>query len=129
MRLDFLYSSRAMVAYCQERRLIVSGERKRLNVCGPYLRQIREEKNLSLIDIQAALDIDYGIFIDRTNLGRIESGARTVSDIELLVFAHLLDVSIAQLLGIEKGLVEIGDLLQKVQARHASRRRSPNKDS
>ena len=104
-------------------------EKKRLNVCGLRLRQIREARGLSLIDIQAALDIDYGIFLDRTNLGRIERGTRAVSDIELLVLAHLLDVSIEQLLGLDNDMLEIGELLQKVQVRHANRRRSANKNS
>ena len=103
-------------------------EKKRLNICGAHLRQIREEKGLSLIDIQAALDIDYGISRDRTNLGRIERGTRAVSDIELLVFAHLLDVSVGQLLGLGD-MPEIGDLLQKVQVRYASRRHGANKNS
>lgn len=104
-------------------------EKKRLNVCGIHLRQIREERGLSLIDIQAALDIDYDISLDRTNLGRIERGTRAVSDIELLVLAHLLDVSIERLLGLGSDMPEIGKLLQKVQVRHASRRRGTNKTS
>jgi len=72
--------------------------RKRLNLCGPHLKRIRLEKHLTLVDIQVTLELDYGIALDRTNLGRIENGERTVTDIELAVLAHMLDVSLADLL-------------------------------
>src|SRR5579859_4578419 len=34
--------------------------KKRLNLCGPHLRRIRQEKHLTLMDIQATLELDYG---------------------------------------------------------------------
>ena len=72
--------------------------RKRLNLCGIHFRRLRLEKRLTLVDIQATLELDYGITLDRTNLGRIENGERTVTDVELAVFAHLLGVSVERLL-------------------------------
>jgi len=71
---------------------------KRLNLCGVHLRRFRLEKHLTLTDLQAALELDYGIHLDRTNLGRIENGERTVSDVELVVFSHLLNISVEHLL-------------------------------
>ena len=71
---------------------------KRLNLCGAHLRRFRLEKHLTLADLQAALELDYGIHLDRTNLGRIENGKRTVSDVELIIFAHLLNISVECLL-------------------------------
>jgi len=72
--------------------------KKRLNLCGPHLRRLRLEQHLTLTSIQATLELDYGIALDRTNLGRIENGERTVTDIELGVLAHLLGVSLEELL-------------------------------
>ena len=49
-----------------------SRPKKRLNLCGPHLRRFRLAQNLTLVDIQATLELDYGIALDRTNLGRPE---------------------------------------------------------
>ena len=98
--------------------------KKRLNLCGPHLRRLRLERHLTLVDIQAALELEYGIALDRTNLGRIENGERTVTDIELAVLAHLLGVSIDQLLWGETppDADQIGEALKNVEVRYATRR-------
>lgn len=102
-----------------------------LNLCGKRLHQIRKSKNLSLIEIQATLDVDYGIALDRTNLGRIENGKRIVNDIELVILAHLLDVSIENLLWGETTpkTDELGDILKKVRVRHGTGNFRQSKDS
>lgn len=104
--------------------------KKRLNICGPHLRRIRQEQHLSLVDIQATLELDYGIALDRTNLGRIENGERTVTDIELAVLAHLLGVSLEHLLwgGTPPDASQINGTLEKVKLRYASRR-SPQREN
>lgn len=106
-------------------------DKKRLNLCGIYLKKFRETQNLTLTDIQAVLEIDYGIHLDRTNLGRIESGSRTVSDIELVVLANLLHVSIEQLLwGAEDKEIDVKDFINKeVQVSNVKRRGSSTKDT
>lgn len=98
--------------------------KKRLNLCGPHLRRLRLEQHLTLVDIQATLELDYGIALDRTNLGRIENGERTITDIELAVLAHLLGVSLEQLLWGETppDASQIGKALKNVEVRYASRR-------
>lgn len=102
-----------------------------LNLCGVHLRQIRKSLNWNLEDVQAALDLDYGILIDRSNLGRIENGERTVSDIELIVLAHLLGVSIEKLLWGETPPRpdELGEILKKVRVRYATGRFRQSKNS
>lgn len=102
-----------------------------LNLCGIHLRKIRKSLNMNLEDVQAALDLDYGISIDRSNLARIERGERTVSDIELVVLAHLLGVSIEKLLWGETPPKpdELGEILKKVQVRYAAGRLRQGEDS
>jgi transcriptional regulator with XRE-family HTH domain len=103
------------------------GERarkKRLNLCGPHLRRIRLAQHLTLVDLQATLELEYGIALDRTNLGRIENGERTVTDVELAVLAHLLGVPLEYLLWGETPPEpgKISGLLNGVKLRYASRR-------
>lgn len=107
------------------------GPRKRLNLCGIHLRRLRLEKHLTLIDIQATLDLDYGITLDRTNLGRIENGERTVTDVELAVLAHLLGVPVERLLWgeISPDANLLGESLKSVELRYAARRPRKSKGS
>ena len=105
--------------------------KRRLNLCGPHLRRIRLEQHLTLMDIQATLELDYGISLDRTNLGRIENGERTVTDIELAVLAHLLGVSLEYLTwgGTPPDTGHFNGTLDKVQLRYAARRPGPGKNA
>ncbi|QBD78586.1 XRE family transcriptional regulator [Ktedonosporobacter rubrisoli] len=105
--------------------------KKRLNLCGPQLRRLRLEQHLTLADIQASLDVDYNISLDRTNLGRIENGERTVTDIELAVLAHLLGVSLEELLWgtSSPDASQIGDALKDIEVRYAARRSNQNEDA
>lgn len=102
--------------------------KKRLNLCGPHLRRIRQEQHLTLVDIQATLELDYGIALDRTNLGRIENGERTVTDIELVVLARLLGVSLESLVWGETppDAGQLDGVLEKVKLRYAGRRSDQN---
>ncbi len=97
----------------------------RKNLCGLQLRKFRTERHLSIEEVAATLDVDYGILLNRTNLGRIESGERAVYDMELLALAHMFDVSVEyMLLGADSNTVEIGEILKKVQVPNATRRGS-----
>ena len=105
--------------------------KKRLNFCGLHLKRIRLERHLTLMDIQATLELDYGIALDRTNLGRIENGERTVTDVELVVLAHLLEVSIEHLIWGEASpeLGQLNGALKGVQLRYARRRTSQSENA
>lgn len=105
--------------------------KRRLNLCGPHLRRLRLAQHLTLVDIQATLELDYGIALDRTNLGRIENGERTVTDAELAVLAHLLGVSLEQLLWGETSPDgnQIADALKNVQVRYAARRSNQSENA
>ncbi len=104
--------------------------RKRLNLCGIHFRRLRLERHLTLVDIQATLELDYGMNLDRTNLGRIENGERTVTDVELAVFAHLLGVPVERLLWgeIAPQAHLPGDFLKHVELRYAARQPKKHKD-
>jgi len=108
-----------------------SDKEKRLNLCGIQLRRIRLEQNMTLADLQAGLEIEYGIALDRTNLGRIENGERTVTDVELAVLAHLLGVSVERLLWGDTvpDATEIVEALKKVKVRYAERRPSQGQNT
>jgi transcriptional regulator with XRE-family HTH domain len=105
--------------------------KRRLNLCGPHLKRLRLARNLTLVDIQATLELDYGIVLDRTNLGRIENGERTVTDLELVVLAHLLGVSLERLLwgDTPPDTNRIGKALQNVEVRYATRRSSQSENT
>jgi hypothetical protein len=111
----------------------IEGDRsrkKRLNFCGPNLKHIRHERHLTLMDIQATLELDYGIALDRTNLGRIENGERSVTAVELVVLAHLLEVSVERLLWGETPPAggQLNGVLEQVQLRYGRRRSSPSEN-
>jgi len=103
-----------------------AASKKRLNLCGIHLKRLRLERHLTLVDIQATLELEYGIALDRTNLGRIENGERTVTDIELGALADLLGVSLEQLLwgGTSPDARQIDKALKSVIIRYATRRSS-----
>jgi transcriptional regulator with XRE-family HTH domain len=90
---------------------------RKLNLCGPQLRRIRLARGLTLSAMQKALAQDYQLYRDRTNLGRIEGQKRRVSDVELLIFANILGVSVEQLLGeIPSDPIQVKAFLQHMQA-------------
>lgn len=67
------------------------------NICGEKIREARRSLRLSQESLAAKLQT-YGINIDRTSIGRIETGTRFVSDFELKIFAEVLGVSVNWLL-------------------------------
>lgn len=108
-----------------------SRPKRRLNLCGPHLRRFRLERHLTLVDIQATLELDYGIALDRTNLGRIENGERTVTDAELAALAHLLGISLEQLLWgrTAPDASQISEAIKNVEVRYATRRSSQRENA
>lgn len=104
---------------------------KALNLCGIHLKRMRLDQHLTLADIQATLELDYGIALDRTNLGRIENGERSVTDIELAVLAHLLGTSVERLLWGETSpdADQIREVLKEKEVRYATRRPGQSKNT
>src|SRR5688572_17698382 len=68
------------------------------NLCGGSIRRVRTTKRLTQMDLAAHLEIDFGIEIDRSAVGKIERGERKLTDIELVAFAEALGVSVSDLL-------------------------------
>jgi transcriptional regulator with XRE-family HTH domain len=68
----------------------------RLNLCGEQVRQIRQERGLSIAQLQEML-VQCGLDLDHTDLDMLEHGQRAVSDIELASLSQVLAVSPDQL--------------------------------
>ena len=72
----------------------------RKNICGERIREARQKKRLSQTDLAAQMQIN-GVIIERDSISRMEIGTRFVPDYELPLYAKILGVSVAWLLGME----------------------------
>lgn len=63
------------------------------NVCGKRIKLARINKDMKQIDLCAALEVEKGMEISQTTLSEIEMGRRTVKDLDLIVFAEVLEVN------------------------------------
>ena len=68
----------------------------RNNIVGLEIRKKRQEKKLSQRAFADALQL-AGLDIEKNAIQRIESGERFVTDIELIVFAEVLECEIKDL--------------------------------
>lgn len=64
------------------------------NISGERIKQGRERRKLTQIDLAAALEVDFDIKLDRSDISEIETGIRGVKDYELKAIAEILDVSL-----------------------------------
>lgn len=73
------------------------------NICGKKIKELRKTKfpGLSQRGLADKLQL-AGIDLDKNAIQRIESGQRFVTDIELLAFSQILEVSANELLYSEK---------------------------
>lgn len=72
------------------------------NLCGSKIKEIRQKKYTSMSQRALADKLQLvGIDLDKNAIQRIESGQRFVTDIELVAFSQILEVSLDELLGIE----------------------------
>ena len=71
------------------------------NISGSRIRVARKEKGLLLVDVVAALNVDYDIKLDTSALGRFERHQRSVADYELAALSKILDVSLEWLVNEE----------------------------
>ena len=67
------------------------------NLVGPQIRKLRLSMDKSLVDLAADLEMNFGLKLDRSVIGKIEVGKRRVFDIELPAFADALEVRIEEL--------------------------------
>lgn len=71
------------------------------NVVGKNVREIREKAGITQEQLAIRLEM-AGWHIDRFLISKIERGERQVLDIEVQLFAKVLDVSINSLFRMEK---------------------------
>ena len=67
------------------------------NVCGKNIARYRAELHISQRELADRMQL-VGIDIDKNAVQRIECGKRFVTDIELLAFAKVFEITLDQLL-------------------------------
>lgn len=67
------------------------------NLCGRRVAQIRKEKKLSQRKLAVKMQL-LGFDVDHYFIRRVENGERFVTDIDLVIIARALGVSITDLL-------------------------------
>ena len=67
-------------------------EGKKSNVIGNLIKKYREEKGLEKIEVSRLLQL-HAVYLDSTELKRIEDGTQIVKDIELIGLCKVLDVN------------------------------------
>lgn len=73
----------------------------RNNLCGRKIAYIRTQIGISQNELAKRLQI-AGLDIDKNAIQRIEAGKRFVTDIELIVISHVLNISLDNLLDVHK---------------------------
>ena len=63
------------------------------NISGPRIRKAREKLGWDQIELAAALEVDFQLKLDQSDISEIERQKRGVKDFELDAFARLLGVS------------------------------------
>ena len=73
------------------------------NICGEQIFRLRkqQEPRMSQRILAEQLQLQ-GIDVDKNAIQRIESGQRFVTDIELICFARIFEVSLEELLNVEE---------------------------
>lgn len=67
-------------------------EGKKSNVIGNLIKKYREEKGLEKIEVSRLLQL-HAVYLDSTELKRIEDGTPIVKDFELIGLCKVLDVN------------------------------------
>ena len=67
------------------------------NVCGKNIAKLRIELKISQIELADRMQL-VGIDVDKNAIQRIECGKRFVTDIEIIAFAKIFNVSFEELL-------------------------------
>ena len=72
--------------------LLKKYEGKKSNVIGNLIKKYREEKGLEKIEVSRLLQL-HAVYLDSTELKRIEEGTQIVKDFELIGLCKVLDVN------------------------------------
>ena len=67
------------------------------NVCGKNIAELRKDLNISQRILADRLQLS-GLDVDKNAIQRIECGKRFVTDIELLAFAKIFNITVNELL-------------------------------
>jgi transcriptional regulator with XRE-family HTH domain len=62
------------------------------NVSGARIRQVRLKNNLDQVELAAALNVDYGIKLEQSDISEIERQVRSLKDYELDAISKVLDI-------------------------------------
>jgi transcriptional regulator with XRE-family HTH domain len=65
---------------------------KKQNISGLRIRQARLQNNLDQVELAAALNVDYGVKLEQSDISEIERQVRCVKDYELDAIAQVLDI-------------------------------------
>lgn len=66
------------------------------NVVGDLIKECRIKKKLKKVEICEQLQL-HAVYIDSTELKRIEDGKQSVKDFELIAFCKVLDIDYEEL--------------------------------
>ena len=73
------------------------------NISGPRIKQARERMGWDQIELAAALEVDFQIKLDQSDISEIERQKRGIKDFELDAVSRLLGVSPEWLLRGDEG--------------------------
>jgi transcriptional regulator with XRE-family HTH domain len=76
--------------FCCEFEVLIVDEKQ--NVSGPRIRQARLQHGLDQIELAAALNVDYGVKLEQSDISEIERQVRSVKDYELDAISKVLDI-------------------------------------
>lgn len=62
------------------------------NISGARIRQVRLQNNLDQVELAAALNVDYGIKLEQSDISEIERQVRSLKDYELDAISKVLDI-------------------------------------
>ncbi|PSB34220.1 helix-turn-helix domain-containing protein [Chlorogloea sp. CCALA 695] len=62
------------------------------NISGARIRQVRLQNNLDQVELAAALNVDYGIKLEQSDISEIERQVRSLKDYELEAISKVLDI-------------------------------------
>ena len=66
--------------------------RDKQNMSGARIRQVRLKNNLDQVELAAALNVDYGIKLEQSDISEIERQVRSLKDYELDAISKVLDI-------------------------------------
>ena len=73
------------------------------NISGSRIKDAREKLDMGQVELAAAMDLEYDIKLDQSDISEIERKVRGVKDFELDAIARILNVSPLWLLRGDEG--------------------------